>query len=41
MAGIEKWLKNSRMAPLRIAGEIIFGTEGEQWENVKRLQQGE
>lgn len=38
MDWVEHWLKGSRLPPLKIAGEILFGTDGEQWENVKRLQ---
>ncbi|MFH0927118.1 MAG: hypothetical protein V1822_00905 [Candidatus Micrarchaeota archaeon] len=36
MMRVEKILKKSRFRPIRIAGEIAFGTQGEHWE-AKRL----
>ena len=44
---LEIWLKRSPIAPLRIAGEVLFGTWGEGWEekrfdeevlNARRIQ---
>lgn len=35
MKWLETWLKTQRVMPLRIAGEILFGTEGEYWESRK------
>jgi hypothetical protein len=29
---LEVWLKRSSIAPLRIAGEVLFGNWGEGWE---------
>ena len=37
--GLEGWLKGSRLAPLRVAGEVLFGTWGEGWEE-KRIGEG-
>jgi len=36
MNRVERWLKDSRFVPLRLAGEMLFGTWGEDWER-KRL----
>ena len=35
MSGVEKWLKSSRFAPLKIAGEVLFGTQGELLEKMR------
>ncbi|VVB56563.1 Uncharacterised protein [uncultured archaeon] len=36
MNRMERWMKTSSFGPLRIAGEVLFGTWGEHWER-KRL----
>jgi hypothetical protein len=38
MNRIERWLKTSRFMPLRVIGEVLFGTWGEYWEE-KRIQE--
>lgn len=35
MGGIESVLKACKFRPLKIAGEIFFGTQGEVWEKKK------
>jgi hypothetical protein len=35
MNWLEKKLKGSRFPPLKLLGEIVFGTEGELWEEKK------
>lgn len=40
MGGVERFLKDSNLAALRIVGEILFGTKGEEWEEIRREQNG-
>jgi hypothetical protein len=40
MGSIEKWLKRSAISPFRIAGEVLFGTWGEGWEEKKMQEDG-
>jgi hypothetical protein len=37
MNRVERWFKSSSFVPLRITGEVLFGTWGEHWER-RRLQ---
>jgi len=37
MLSFEKVLKKCKFRPIKIAGEIVFGTQGEPWEK-KRLE---
>ncbi|MCX8163173.1 MAG: hypothetical protein N3D10_01315 [Candidatus Micrarchaeota archaeon] len=39
MKWIEKKLKSSKIRPLRVLGEIIFGTAGEVWEDKKLFEE--
>jgi len=40
MLSVEKALKNCKFRPLKVAGEIVFGSQGELWEQ-KRLEVNE
>ncbi|MEM3362217.1 MAG: hypothetical protein QXV64_01150 [Candidatus Anstonellaceae archaeon] len=39
MKWLERKLKSSRLTPLKILGEIIFGTAGEVWEDKKLFEE--
>jgi len=32
MNRVERWMKSSPFVPLRLVGEVLFGTWGEGWE---------
>ena len=34
MKWLEHRLKKSRLVPLQIVGEVLFGTKGESWEQL-------